>query len=989
MIFNVYRERFDNYLFWRLKIMNDRYYSNLQFSELVKRINEEMMRRSTYGWWDPFSTPTVGQDRSSPLSIPIDGSVRVQVTDNTYTVNNPSTDSIEPTRNIRYPAHGDIPAGIRPKSIYKGDAPNTSAAELNVDELKNMIVGLSKIQDINLFYGRDELSNLAFRDPSGIEDVVREAENSKLNALLHESDISATKNDPNGGMTDRINPEYPTHHPVTYPMENGIYVMPSGEYDGEEIRNSLGLGPNNFYDDHGAEPGNANYHPINRNISEQVRRDWHDQNNQRQDVHTFIVEGGKPSSRFGPNPRNPQMGNQYASKPVYGGKRGSCQGQCSGLCYTTCDNECSENCSVTCWNRCGNGCTSSCGNSCTSCSGQCMNSCKTKCENITGYSCLKAGAKTVKITTTGGSNGVPAQNLISYTLHKCIGCSYSCEFYPNKKTECWDAGCMSKCFISCSSACSSSCFGGCIDNSASGIDGYKTGKGRGCSSGCTVNCIGDCSGICAGFCINTCFGSCKTSCNDNCTWTCMTECGDGCRTGCTNGCTGCTDTCSGGCREKSTSSTCTGCSSIGGCKTECMTDCSKSCMGKGCRAICGTESGGACSSNCRLSCMATSCTAMCSDACSDQCTTCVNNCGNQCGACSSLCSTGCESACNITCSQDCSNSCDDNCVHSCSEECGSCSSLCYSCTGLCIGICSVKCENGCSSCANQCSFWCDTSCNRECMGNCSTYCISNCIGSCSTRLTSDTRNTTGPLRPPTSEGYMYPHPRNRWEERESFKLVQDIPAYEYPRPNYESHITIASIPNKYYVIVEVELDRISDRIQRVLNTDTGNGILQLNMNSVDIDNIHAIWKCSGYEYFPVHLRNVYPGEFVYLWDIRTLGKFTPDKVSNMDDSGIVVISGPDVKYSLYQANSAHGVWTVDANGNVVVDGAAVSEIASEVSLSDPGNIYIVKFLYPTYEQYTIETILPYGFNVVLKVEDRQHNLVLIIKRDETIYPTHV
>lgn len=969
--------------------MNDKYYSNIEFSELINKINNEMNRRSTYRWWDPFSTPSVGQDRTPPLSIPVNGSsepIIVQVTKETYTVNNPSIGSIEPTRNIRYPAHGDIPAGLRPTSVYQGDAPNTSAAELNADELRNMLVGLSKIQDINLFYGRDEIPYLAFRDPTGIENVVNDAASSILNALLHESDIAATKNDPNGGIMDRKHPDYPQIQPVTYPTENGKYVMPSGEYDGEEIKKNMGLGPNNFYDDYGAEPGNSNFHPINKHISEQVRRDWHDQDNQRNDIHTFIVEGGKPSSRFGPNPRNPQMGDQYASKPVYGGKQGSCQGQCSGLCYTTCDNECSESCTVTCWNRCGNGCSSSCGNSCTSCSGQCMTSCKTKCENITGYSCLKAGAKTVKIMTTGGTNGIPAQNTISYTLHTCSGCSYSCQFYPNKKTECWDSGCMGECFISCSSACSSSCFGGCIDNAASGIGGYKSGKGRGCSAGCTLNCIGDCSGVCSGFCISTCFGSCKTSCNDNCTWTCMTECGDGCRTGCTNGCTGCTETCAGGCRDKASSNACTGCSSVGGCKTECMTDCSKSCMGKGCRSICGVESAGACSSNCRLSCMATSCTAMCSNACSDQCTTCVNNCGNQCGACSSLCSTGCESACNIVCSQNCANSCDDNCVHSCSEECGACSSLCFSCTGLCIGVCSVKCENGCSSCANQCSFWCDTSCNRACMGNCSTYCITGCVGSCATRLTSDTHNTSGPDRPPTSDGYQYPNPKNRWEERESFKLVQDIPGYTHPQIDYGNMITIATIPNKYYVIIEVDSNEYAERIQRVLNIDN-NGIIQLSMTNVDFDNIHSIWKCAGTEYFQVHPSNVYPGEFVYLWDVNAFGRFSADKVTNIDDKNIIVTSDPNVKYMIFQASSAGGVWSVDANGNIILNDEALSNIIEPISLTSRGNMFIVKFLYPTYENHDIKTILPYGFNVVLKATDAQHNLIIIIKRDETIYPT--
>ena len=974
---------------WRRINMNQDYYSNLEFSELVKRINEEMMRRSTYHWWDPFTQPTVGSDRSSPLSIP-DIGTRVRVNDKTYTINNPSSGSIEPTRNIKYPAHGENPAGKVNKDIlYKGDVPNTSAAELNVDELHNLLVGLSKIQDINLFYGRDEVPMTAFRNPQGIEDALVDAENSKLNSLLHESDISPTKNDPNGGITDRKNPDYPIEdHPVTYPMEDGKYIMPSGEFDGEEIKTHEGLGPHNFYDDYGALPGNANYHPFNNYISEQVRRDWHDQDNQRKDVHTFVVEGGKPSTRFGTNPRNPQMGYEYRSKYVYGGNQGSCVGQCVGLCYTTCDNICSESCETTCWNRCGNACTASCGNSCTSCSGQCMESCKTKCETVTGYACLKSGAKTVKITTVGGKDGIPAQNTISHTLHKCAGCSYSCQFYPNKKTECWDSGCMGKCFISCNTACSTSCYGGCIDNEAHDIDGYKYGKGRGCSAGCTLNCIGQCSGVCAGFCISTCFNTCKTSCSDNCTWTCMTMCGDGCSFGCTKGCTGCAETCTMNCREKANDKTCTGCSSIGGCKTECMFDCNRNCMGQGCRSICGIESAGACESNCRLSCMSSSCTSMCSDACSSMCTTCVNTCGFQCGACSSLCSTGCESACNINCTQDCSNNCSENCSHSCSEECGGCSNLCYSCVGMCIGICSTKCESSCSSCANQCGWWCDSSCNRACMSDCASYCINSCTGSCATYLTSNTNLTKGPDRPPTADGYIYPHPQNRWEERESFKLVQDIPQYIKPPEDYSHIITIATIPTKYYIIVEGDFRNISERILRVLSVDEDQMLLITNMANIDMNKVNAIYKYTTSEHFKIHLRHVYPGEFIYLWDTNILGRFDTAKMTNLNEKNIIVTCDTDVKYHIAQTSTSYGVWELDSEGNLVVNEELLGPIISDpVNINDKGSFYIVQLFYPGYLNKTIDYILPWGLNVIGSTIDSRNNMVIIIQRDETLYPS--
>ena len=758
--------------------MNRNLYSNTEFTELKKRLNQEILRRGTYKWWDPLTIPSVGEDRTPPLNLPdTDDARRFQIDDKTYTINNPSEGSIERTRNIRYPAQGENPGGANPDR--KSSVPNTSAAQVNVDEMKNFLVGLAKIQDINLFYGRDEVKNTAFRDPQGIEDAILAAENSELNRPLHESDISPTKVDPNGGITERKDDHYPTYdHEVTYPMEDGKYVMPSGEYDGEETNNYIPLGVGNFYDDYGAKPGDANFHPFNRYTSVSSRRDWNDQDNYRRPNKTVVGEGGIPSARFGVNPRNPNKGNQYRSRPAMGGMKGSCNVACTALCYTTCDNECSESCTSTCWNRCGNACTASCGNVCTGCSSLCHNSCKTKCEDSTGYSCVNVGARAVDITTTGGSNGEPARNHISVSTYSCNGCSYSCQFYPNKKTDCWDAGCMGRCFTSCTTSCSTSCYGGCIGNEEDWEDAYKyynykVGVGKGCSGGCTLNCIGGCSGVCEGQCIQTCWYGCKSSCSDNCTYECSTNCGSGCFNKCMNHCTGCSS-CAGYCEGKSDKRTCTGCGFHGGCMSVCQHDCNTNCVGWGCRSICGIESAGACEANCRINCMQSSCTAMCSDACANRCTTCVNTCGFQCGACSSQCSVGCGADCNITCSKRCEHTCEYNCVNSCSEECGGCSDLCYSCVGMCIGVCSVKCEDGCSSCANTCGWWCDTSCNQRCFSNCDSFCISTCSGSCATFVSSESTMTKGPERKPTSEGYICPNPVNRVQERESFKNIRDI-----------------------------------------------------------------------------------------------------------------------------------------------------------------------------------------------------------------------
>ena len=875
--------------------MNKNLYSNMEFNEIKKRINKEIQRRATYSWWDPLTEPKIGNDKSTPMNIP---DMEISVDEKTYTINTPSKGSIEETRNIKRPIHGDSPGGT---PDFLTSVPNTSAGRFDVDEMRNFLVGLSKINDINLFYGRDEVAGTAFRNPQGIEDLLERAEQDELHhhmefiwdvdlddegnlivsyigdiapnvsidsdgnlvLIFDEGDkyecistmkfhidngnlivddvenIWHLKVDPNNGNTRSIDgnrsfvgesistlrfnvednhlmmtktwhmnfpyrfdistdengdlivicPEYlspnfylengevkitwdDNSYCVKLSEEDGLYVMPSGEREGEEMYSGEGLGPNNFFDDYGAPKGDGNYHPYNKATTPLVKRNIITQDDERKTTVKISTHGGIKSSSYGQNPRNPYVGESYPGRVAYEGTPGTCDGQCTGLCFTTCDDQCSESCTSTCFSRCGNGCTSSCGNACTGCSTLCYSSCKTKCENSTGYSCVKAGAKTVKITSTGGKNGIPASNNIESTIHTCDGCSYSCQFYPNKKTECWDAACMGKCFNTCESSCSDSCSGGCIDNSNENSGNYKVGKGRGCSAGCTMNCIGSCQGVCEGQCVETCFSGCKQLCSDNCMWVCSTNCGSGCANSCKNGCKGCDTTCESSCLGSGEARTCTGCSSTGGCTSTCQNDCNGNCMGSGCRSLCGTEGSGACDFNCRINCSGSSCTSQCEDQCSAQCSTCVNTCGFQCGMCSSLCSTGCEADCDITCTAICEHSCESNCVQSCSEECGGCSNLCMSCTGMCIGVCSLKCQNGCSSCDTMCGWWCDTSCSQNCFGNCDTTCINTCMTSCVTHVNSNTTNTSGPDKDPTAIGYHTPHPDNRIEEQESFKIPQ-------------------------------------------------------------------------------------------------------------------------------------------------------------------------------------------------------------------------
>ena len=129
-------------------MLNKRLYSNTEFTELKKRINKEILRRGTYRWNAPLCKPTVGTDLSSPMSIP-EGENSIPVDDLTYTINNPSEGSIVRTRNITHPAQGENPAGQNPDP--NENVPNTSAAAFDSDEARNFLIGLSRIQDINLF----------------------------------------------------------------------------------------------------------------------------------------------------------------------------------------------------------------------------------------------------------------------------------------------------------------------------------------------------------------------------------------------------------------------------------------------------------------------------------------------------------------------------------------------------------------------------------------------------------------------------------------------------------------------------------------------------------------------------------------------------------------------------------------------------------------------------------------------------------------------
>ena len=68
--------------------MNDKFYSNKEFTDIKKRINAEIKRRGGFSWLDPLSAPKVGQDRTPNKAVGFD--TPVPVDDLTYTINNPS-----------------------------------------------------------------------------------------------------------------------------------------------------------------------------------------------------------------------------------------------------------------------------------------------------------------------------------------------------------------------------------------------------------------------------------------------------------------------------------------------------------------------------------------------------------------------------------------------------------------------------------------------------------------------------------------------------------------------------------------------------------------------------------------------------------------------------------------------------------------------------------------------------------------------------------
>jgi hypothetical protein len=95
--------------------MNDTLYSNIEFMKIKVQINKEIQRRGTFTWWDPLVPPTVGTDKTSPITLPKQGQQHV-LSDKTYTINPSSEGSLERTKNVDFPARGGESWGFIPIS---------------------------------------------------------------------------------------------------------------------------------------------------------------------------------------------------------------------------------------------------------------------------------------------------------------------------------------------------------------------------------------------------------------------------------------------------------------------------------------------------------------------------------------------------------------------------------------------------------------------------------------------------------------------------------------------------------------------------------------------------------------------------------------------------------------------------------------------------------------------------------------------------------
>lgn len=266
---------------------------------------------------------------------------------------------------------------------------------------------------------------------------------------------------------------------------------------------------------------------------------------------------------------------------------------------------------------------------------------------------------------------------------------------------------------------------------------------------------------------------------------------------------------------------------------------------------------------------------------------------------------------------------------------------------------------------------------------------------------SDTTKTIGPDRGPTADGYIYPNPKNRWEERESFKLLQDIPRASIPESDdnnryADAAIVVSMISNKYYVIIEMDIGDVITNIQRVREININEGYLRTNIGEINLNGIEHIWKHNGEKYLEISSKSIFVGDFVYIYDINTFGRIVDiDPKYLTDDRNLIITAPIDIKYVTLQTTIHGGVYNVDeSTGEITVNTDMLPGLveSNQPNVDNGGGIFVIIFY--KNEQLSdiendIEFILPFGFQVIAMVHDKDDNLVIIIQRDEFLFPEEI
>lgn len=726
-------------------------FSNKQFTEWREKLNKEIKRRGTFSWWDPLVLPTVGTDRKPRTILPTKREMPDEtgsyvehkvVSDQSYVVENPSTGAIEKTRNILYPSQGDNPGGQDTDGEYPAvddnnpdswnpdpgyGNPKTSATRFDQDEIRNYLLGLAKMHDIDLFHGRAEKAGVAFRDPADIGNKIEQA----TQDVLHEPVSSSiyTKDDPNAGVKNfcinggpgtKISNEL-VEVTETDEDDNEVvrYKMPSGQYDGEEILPGHdGPDPTNFYDDYGAQVSEVNVSQLKKGTNTVTGPESgkvlavHDAYKDPNFVAT--TTNSTKTTPAGSQPANGFVADQHASDiPM---------------------------------------------------------------ETLPGFK--------FKQTQSGGEDAMDPASPKYGGNHPNKKDDYADTITPLTKMKDNDPNLAfhpQNPYVSTESTVQqveqdnyrketvTEVTEGGKDSIRFGLNPRNPQRGSEYTQNSYRTVFSGKKGLCHVACSGLCYLTCDSECNESCQSTCWNRCGDACISTCSNVCTGCSSLCYNTCKTKCENRTGYSCIDVGAetievktygkqkgewpknvikYKTHSCTGCSYSCQFY---------------PNYRTSCTDAMCQNMCFYSCYSYCSTacyggCINNVsehdhstvkdpgGNGDASPQNKVSkakdenksidtsktnatrykTGKGQACKGSCTADCVGSCTDACVGTCNGKCfNSCTSSCYLTCNL---TCSMTCGKACmSSCKENCTANCG---EDNCKGGCSTSCAVGCADDC-------------------------------------------------------------------------------------------------------------------------------------------------------------------------------------------------------------------------------------------------------------------